>query len=242
MTTPSLSRRRVVGTLSLASVAAPLLAASPARAQQVPAKPAYPAFFEQVAPITLYEPFAEFLGASEKGLFEFRYVDAVRLAGHSCPTVAGAYLMALNGLKRLYGSALPQRGDIRVGIRYGHTHGTTGVTAAVLTLITGATEDMGYPGMGPALRFSRRNLLAYDQPVDSFITLHRRDTGAGIAVSLNADVVPADPEMDTLLPKAIANTLSAADMARFGRLWQDRVKRMLVDHAANPDLVPIRSL
>lgn len=50
----------------------------------------YPAFFDDVPAIRLYDPLAEFLGAVDDGVIEYRYLDAVKLAGHSCPTVASA--------------------------------------------------------------------------------------------------------------------------------------------------------
>jgi len=74
----------------------------------------YPAFFNDVRKIVLHDPLAEFLGAAEGGVVEYGYIDAVKLAGHSCPTVAGAYLMCLKALARLYGEQRPERGAIRV--------------------------------------------------------------------------------------------------------------------------------
>ncbi len=59
----------------------------------------YPIFYDQVENIKLYDPLSDFLGAVDKGDIEITYLDCVKLAGHSCPTVAGAYLMALTGLK-----------------------------------------------------------------------------------------------------------------------------------------------
>jgi len=44
----------------------------------------YPTFFDAVPPIVIHDPLAEFLGAAEDELIEYRYVDAVKLAGHSC--------------------------------------------------------------------------------------------------------------------------------------------------------------
>mgnify|MGYP003492414693 FL=1 len=38
------------------------------------------------------DPLAELLGAAEGGRLEYTYADAVKLTGHSCPTVAGAWL------------------------------------------------------------------------------------------------------------------------------------------------------
>ena len=61
-----------------------------------------PAFYDAVAPIAVTDPLAELLGAAEGGRFEYHYRDAVKLAGHSCPTVAGAWLMTRTALARLY--------------------------------------------------------------------------------------------------------------------------------------------
>jgi len=45
----------------------------------------FPDFFAQVPPLTLRDALAEVLGAAAGGVMTYRYVDAVRLAGHSCP-------------------------------------------------------------------------------------------------------------------------------------------------------------
>lgn len=70
------------------------------------------AFFDQAPRITLRDGLAAFLGATDDGLIEYRYADAVRVAGHSCPTVAGAYLMALAGMRALYPDDVPERGGV----------------------------------------------------------------------------------------------------------------------------------
>ena len=49
----------------------------------------------------MHDRLAEFLGAADGGVIEYRYVDAVKLAGHSCPTVAGAYLLTSKVLSGL---------------------------------------------------------------------------------------------------------------------------------------------
>ncbi len=66
-----------------------------------------PAFFDAVASIGVADPLAELLGAAEGGRIEYRYLDAVKLAGHSCPTVAGAWLMTRTALARLYPDGAP---------------------------------------------------------------------------------------------------------------------------------------
>ncbi|HZF69530.1 MAG TPA: hypothetical protein VEZ39_01595, partial [Sulfuricurvum sp.] len=66
-----------------------------------------PLFFQSVSTITMYDPLSEVLGASNDGMITYGYSDIVKLAGHSCPTVAGAYLMLHKGLKALYEDQSP---------------------------------------------------------------------------------------------------------------------------------------
>ena len=84
-----------------------------------------------------------FLGVDDDFVYTFQ--DVVKLSGHSCPTVAGAYLMTLKALKELYKDELPVRGEIRVELRDSKSSGTTGVLANVASFITGAKEeDFGF--------------------------------------------------------------------------------------------------
>ena len=107
----------------------------------------YPSFFDSVPAIELHDPLAELLGATEKGLVAYRYVDAVKLAGHSCPVVAGAWLLTKHSLATLYPTGIPQRGNILVETRDEYTSGTTGVTANVIGLVTGAAGHGGVHGL-----------------------------------------------------------------------------------------------
>ena len=77
----------------------------------------FPPFFDDIPPIVVHDRLAEFLGAAEGGIIEYRYADAVKLAGHSCPTVAGAYLLTRRALAALYPDVLPERGDVQVEFR-----------------------------------------------------------------------------------------------------------------------------
>ncbi|WP_220452559.1 hypothetical protein [Colwellia sp. RSH04] len=70
----------------------------------------YPDFYHQIPTIQLQDDLAAFLGAFEQGIVEFSYLDSVKAAGHSCPTVLGAYLMTLQGAKALYQNELAKRG------------------------------------------------------------------------------------------------------------------------------------
>ena len=199
----------------------------------------HPEFFDQVPRIALRDPLAAFLGSFGDGVVEYGYLDAVRLAGHSCPTVAGAFLMTAKALSTLYGDALPERGGIRVEFRAGATQGVTGVIAGVVSLITGARKDDGFKGL--AGRFDRRDLLRFDVPGPGEIRFTRLDTGAAVDAAYSAACVPPDPLMQALLPRALASGAEgSADAAEFARVWQDRVRRILTEHRDDPRLVQVR--
>ena len=51
-----------------------------------------PEFFAASPRLRVFDPLADFLGAAQDGVFEYVYADVVKLAGHSCPTVASAFL------------------------------------------------------------------------------------------------------------------------------------------------------
>ena len=57
----------------------------------------YPNLFNEIETIKLQDDLSDFLGTFENGMVEFSYLDIVKSAGHSCPTVAGAYIMTLVG-------------------------------------------------------------------------------------------------------------------------------------------------
>ena len=66
----------------------------------------FPAFFDDAPVIRMRDGLAKLLGTARDGVIEYRYADAARLAGHSCPTVAGAWLSARAGLRALIPLAL----------------------------------------------------------------------------------------------------------------------------------------
>lgn len=199
--------------------------------------PRFPAFFDEVPSFVVHDPLAEFLGAAEGGLIEYRFADAVRLAGHSCPTVAGAWLMTTRALRRLYGDAVPERGGVDVAFAAPVDEGVTGVIASVATLLTGAAGNGGFKGL--AGRFSRRERLAFDVAGIDDVRFTRRDIGASVCISLDLSPVAGDPQMGQLLPALLAGQATAAQARRFGELWQERVRRILIDHHDDPRLTPM---
>lgn len=199
----------------------------------------YPAFFDAVPGIRLYDPLAEFLGAAEGGILEYRYLDAVKLAGHSCPTVASAYWMTHRALRALYPQSLPERGNIRVEFGKELSEGVTGVIANVVALLTGAAGEGGFKGIAGA--FDRRDKLFFEADIPAEIRYTRLDTGQTAEAAVNMQPVPASPRLWELLPKCRNGSASAEETAEFRQLWQARVQALLLDHAED-DRVFVLSL
>lgn len=206
----------------------------------------FPAFFNQAPAILMQDPLSAFLGAPEDGVIEYRYADAVRLAGHSCPTVAGAWLMTARALAALWPEGgpegrpegLPQRGGVRVLLDEVQDEGVTGVVAAVAGMVTGAAGPGGFKGL--AGRFGRNDLLAFAAAPGGALAFERLDDGTRVEAYYHPEIVPADPEMRINLQRVLSGMGEAADQVRFAALWQDRVRRLLVDHADDPALVRIK--
>ena len=196
---------------------------------------AFPEFFSRIPAITLHDPLAELLGAAQGGLIEYRFADAVKLAGHSCPTVAGAWLMTMRALRALYGDEIPERGKITVALPENHEVGVAGVIASVAGLLTGAAGAGGFKGLGG--RYSRRNLLHFGVTGSGGMRFTRRDTNVAVDCELRLEIVPADPRLGTLLGAILGGTADDATTRLFGELWQERVRRILIDQGDDPDLV-----
>ena len=195
---------------------------------------AYPEFFDTIPTITLRDPLSDLLGSATDGLIEYSYAEVVKLTGHSCPTVVGAWLMTCGALKRLYPDEVPERGNIAVMLSKPATEGVTGVIASVASFITGATTDTGFKGLRG--RFNRCNLLHFEQPVDGDLGFQRMDTGAQVIASFNSSVVPPPSELMSKLLAAMDVSSTAAQRATFARTWQNRVKQIF-ENTDHPDLI-----
>ncbi|HWU78038.1 MAG TPA: hypothetical protein VN043_16185 [Rhodanobacter sp.] len=200
----------------------------------------YPAFFDQAPTITMRDPLAALLGAADDGLIDYRYIDAVRLAGHSCPTVAGAWLMARAATRALYPDEPAERGGILVHMPAEESEGSTGVIAQLLTLITGAAAANGFHGIGG--QFMRQSLLSFGPSSTGGIRFARSDNGTAVALELNLSGVPAPANLRPLLGAALAPDATGAQRAAFAHAWQDRVRRLLLEHADDPAVIQVTRL
>lgn len=194
----------------------------------------HPDFFDKVPLISIYDPLAEFLGATEGGILQYGYFDAVRLAGHSCPTVASAYWMTYKALAYLYDGAMPVRGDILVEFSQDRASGVTGVIANVVSMLTGAMADDGFKGI--AGRFGRCEKMFFDVDIPGEIRYTRLDNEQAVSTAANLQRVPASPRMSSLMAGCLSNRARPEEAAEFRSLWQERVRSILLDHRDDPEV------
>ncbi|NPA59758.1 MAG: hypothetical protein GXO30_04760 [Epsilonproteobacteria bacterium] len=183
----------------------------------------YPNFFNEVKSIEVQDQLSALLGGF-RGPYEISYIEVVKSAGHSCPTVAGAYLMAQVALKALYPDTPAVRGDIRVEFSEDLEDGVAGVIANVITQITGATDKSGFKGLGG--KFARHSLMDFNADITSSARFTRVDNAKSIDVFYNPSSIAPDPSMQPLMQKMMQGMASNEEIKAFGDVWQDRVKRI----------------
>lgn len=185
--------------------------------------------FPTTPSITLFDPLAELLGAGS-GEFHYTFDDVVKLSGHACPTVAGAFLMAVHAVQALYGDEMPRRGEIRVGIPGPQDQGVNGPISQVFTLLTGAAADNGFHGLGG--QYVRSGLMAFETETSTGFSFQRTDTGEKVTVDYDPSSIPPAPEMIPLLQRVLQGGADQAAREQFQTLWRDRVLNILHDAGA----------
>ncbi|MCF6158886.1 MAG: hypothetical protein E3K32_10010 [wastewater metagenome] len=190
-------------------------------------------FFQEVEPIKIKDRLAVTLGAMDKDEpFVFAYTDAIKLAGHSCPAVSGAYKLTQLALKALYGNEIPERGQIRVTFKGGIEYRVNGPISQVVSFITGAAGESGFKGLGGG-RYNRQNLLSFDDTQEAdedavcTVIFERMDTAKRIEISYSNYMLPANPKMGELMPLAVTGKGTDVEIKEFGELWHDRIRTIL---------------
>ncbi len=184
----------------------------------------YPEFFDKIPTIKLKDNLSNFLGTFEDGEVIFSYKEIVKSAGHSCPTVLGAYLMTFRALKELYPNEIPIRGEIKIEFSTKQNDGVTGVISNVMSNITGATYDTGFKGL--AGNFDRRHLMFFERNIVSNARFTRVDTQSSVDVFYDASSVGMSEELQPLMQKYLAKKANEDEQKKFGKLWQQRVEEI----------------
>lgn len=187
-------------------------------------------FYEDVEPIRLKDPLAVFLGAiDENEEFIFTYGDAIKLAGHSCPAVSGAYKMTQKALAALYGNELPVRGQICVRVLGTIDNGANGPISQVISLITGAAPETGFAGLGHS--FVRKNKLVFDEKNEepNAFVFTRDDNKKSVKVVYHPENIPYAEGMSELFTKCAVGTATKKQKEEFMAMWQERVRAVLFE-------------
>ncbi len=184
----------------------------------------FPDFFNDIPTIEMHDALAELLGACDKGMITYTYPDVVKLAGHSCPTVAGAYLTALEGLNALFPETVPERGAVEISFQEARDAGVTGIITNVLSYITGAAGEEGFKGLKGVHR--RHGLLHFNQSLPAPIVMGRTDIDRNVALSYDPSLAVTDPIPHTLLEKIATGSASIDEQTAFAHMWQENVRRI----------------
>ena len=200
----------------------------------------YPEYYDRVETITMFDPLSKILGSFEEGIVTFEYKEIVKAAGHSCPTVAGAYLMTVRALEALYGDDLPVRGEIKVYFKEDEKEGVAGVIGNVISNITGATATSGFKGLGG--NFARNSLMFYNSAIDSSAKFTRTDTLESVDLYYNPSIVAPDKAMAPLMQKVMQGVATSKEVEEFGKLWQKRVEKILCEHNMDERVIKVVKL
>lgn len=197
-----------------------------------------PTYFEEVPRLCVQDPLARILGSAEDGVLEYGFADAVRVAGHACPTVAAAYWLTYLALEHLYPDSLPQRGGLKVEFRDDARAGNNGVIATVVQMLTGAAGSSGFKGLGG--RFGRAGLIRRRPDLLLALRFIRADTRDAVDVGIDASLVPVSPAIEGLVAKVSAGEATLQDEVELGTLWQERVRCLLLDFGRDPAVFMVR--
>ena len=184
----------------------------------------YPKFYDTIESIKVQDPLSNVLGAFENGQYEFNYIDVVKSAGHSCPTVAGAYIISLEALKALYPNEIAIRGNIKVAFKEDLDDGVAGVIGNVISQITGATDKSGFKGLQG--KFLRHSLMQFNAEINASARFTRVDNSQSVDIFYNPSNIKPNPDVQVIMQKMGEGQASNDEIQEFGVLWQDRVKRI----------------
>ena len=192
-------------------------------------------FLMEVESIMFKEPLAETLGAFKEtdAVLEYRFVDVVKMAGHACPTVAGAYLCCQEVLKRLYPGEIGVRGEISVTVYGEPDEGVYGVMGQVFSFLTGAASATGFKGLG--YKFKRKDMLRFNpvkpDPSAMCFEFKRLEDGKTVLVKFYPWKVPFSGENESrlgvLLEKVIWDAAKQEERRELQDIWMQRVKVMV---------------
>jgi hypothetical protein len=198
-------------------------------------------YIKKVPPILMKEPFLELLGQTDQPV-PYTYEETVKLAGHSCGAVAGAWTITRKALESLYPGTLPVRGQIKVTMPGSEDEWYVGVFGEVISYITGAAPKTGFPGAEFGKSYNRRNLMTYKEkptgtpPAKMIWIFERADTGAKVAIRYDlSKIKPAQTDKRTGTGAKVAKGQASPEETKEWREYWNARAKFVLDHA---DILP----
>jgi hypothetical protein len=193
-------------------------------------------------PIEIRDPVAEALGVLDPGdPFVVTYADAVKEAGHSCPTASGAYRIVQLGLDALYPDSCPVRSEVEVQAAGPRDDAAYGVMSRIISYVTGASEDDGFGGLAGGYG-GRRDLLCFDafdpETADPTFRFRRTDTDETVQVTYHVGDVPDGGPAIGNLQQILDESASDQQREAFAEAWHRRVQVVL----SNDSLFTVESM
>ena len=190
-------------------------------------------YITEVPPIMMMDPYFQIFGQSQVPV-PYYYEEAVKVAGHSCGAITGAWTIARKALEVLYPDGeIPVRGQIAVEAPGAENEWFVGVFGEVITFITGASPHTGFIGAEFGQTddlFVRQNKMVYSEeptrqlPPRREWIFTRTDTGARVGVKYNLVIItpiptPARVAMGKKMAAGEATPEEAADYIEY---WNAR--------------------
>ena len=191
------------------------------------------AYITEVPPIMMIDPTSRFL-VNHKSRIPYYYEEAVKLAGHSCGAVTGAWTIARKALEVLYPNGeIPVRGQIAVEAPGAEDEWFVGVFGDVITFVTGASPHTGFIGaeFGKANDvFVRQNKMVYSlEPTNQLPPMRewiftRLDTGTKVGIKFNLVIITPlpTPGRISMGKKMATGEATAEEAADYIKYWNDR--------------------
>ncbi|MDN5377735.1 MAG: hypothetical protein PWQ42_1031, partial [Sulfurospirillum sp.] len=66
------------------------------------------------------------------------------------------------------------------------------------------------------------------------------DTNKSVELLYNPDVIPPSVRLQELMKKVLSQNADQKEKKEFGLLWQDRVKKILIDNRYNKEMIIIK--
>ncbi len=186
----------------------------------------------------MIDPYFQIFGQSQVAV-PYTYEEAVKLAGHSCGAVTGAWTIARKALEVLYPDGeIPVRGQIAVEAPGAEDEWFVGVFGEVITFVTGAAPHTGFIGseFGKADDiFVRQNKMVYSEeptgqlpPMREWI-FTRLDTGKKVGIKFNLVIITPipTPGRTAMGKKMAAGEATPEEAADYIQYWNDRAEFVL---------------